>query len=93
VPLISKLRLESRKTEVKVARVFEFVDMSGCVLHIINDPKNELPIPTSGQEITIGPSEMWVESVMTSSTNQNIYYVRVRTHATKKELLRHGRGE
>ena len=66
-----------------MARVFKFVDMSGCVLHTINDPQDELPIRTYGQEISIGPSRMWVESVMLSSTSPQTYYVRVRNQAEK----------
>ncbi len=66
-----------------MARVFKFVDISGCELHTINDPEDQLPIPLNKQEICIGPSEMWVETVTVSSANQTTYYVRVRTPAAK----------
>jgi len=66
-----------------VPRVFKFVDVSGCELHTIADPEDQLPIPTNAQEVSIGPMTMRVESVRTvgSSTNSKIpvvYYVRVR---------------
>ena len=66
-----------------MARVFKFVDILGCELHIITDPEDKLPIPANAQEISIGPITMQVESVRTvgSSTNPRIptvYYVRVR---------------
>jgi len=63
-----------------VARIFKFVDMSGCELHTINDPVDQLPIPVHGQEITLGSDRMWVESVMASSTSPQTYYVRVSGH-------------
>ena len=66
-----------------MARIFKFLDMSGCVLHTIDDPEDQLPIPVYRQEITIGSERMWVESVMVSSTNQQMYYVRVQTQAPK----------
>jgi hypothetical protein len=62
-----------------VARVFEFVDLTGCVLHTIDDPEDQLPIPAYGQEVSIGPSRMWVVSVMLSSIGPQTYRVRVRT--------------
>lgn len=64
-----------------MARIFKFVDMSGCELHTINDPEDQLPIPVHGQEITLGSDKMWVESVVASSTSPQTYYVRVRTEA------------
>ena len=42
-----------------------FVDLSGCELHTINDPKD----PVHRQEITRGSDRMGVESVMASSMN------------------------
>src|SRR6516225_6907922 len=57
--------------------------MSGCVLHTIDDPEDQLPIPVYRQEITIGSERMWVESVMVSSTNRQMYYVRVQTQTPK----------
>jgi hypothetical protein len=74
---------KTRNTEGHVARVFKFVDIFGCELHIITDPKDKLPIPANAQEVSIGPMTMRVESVRTvgSSTNSSIptvYYVRVR---------------
>jgi len=68
-----------QKTEVKVARVFEFVDLSGCALHTITDPEDQLPIPAYGQEVSIGPIRMWVVSVVLSSIGPQTYRVRVRT--------------
>jgi hypothetical protein len=68
---------------VKVARVFKFLDMSGCVLHTIDDPEDQLPIPVYKQEITIGSDKMWVESVLVRSTSPQTYYIRVRTQAAK----------
>jgi len=62
-----------------VARVFEFVDLSGCALHTITDPEDQLPIPAYGQEVSIGPIRMWVVSVMLSSIGPQTYRVRVRT--------------
>ena len=62
-----------------MARVFKFVDLTGCVLHTIHDPEEQLPIPASGQEVSIGPIRMWVVSVMLSSIGPQTYRVRVRT--------------
>ena len=62
-----------------MARVFEFVDLTGCVLHTIDDPEEQLPIPAYGQEFSIGPSRMWVVSVVLSSIGPQTYRVRVRT--------------
>jgi hypothetical protein len=57
-----------------VARVFKFVDVSGCELHIITDSEDKLPIPANAQVISIGPITMRVESVRAvgSSTNPRI---------------------
>ena len=66
-----------------MAHIFKFLDMSGCVLHTIDDPEDQLPIPEYRQEITIGAERMWVESVLVSSTNRQMYYVRVQTQAPK----------
>jgi hypothetical protein len=62
-----------------VARVFKFVDLAGCVLHTKDDPEDQLPIPAYGQEVSIGPMEMLVVSVMLSSISPQTYCVRVRT--------------
>jgi len=62
-----------------VAGVFKFVDLTGCVLHTIDDPEDQLPIPAYGQEVSIGPIEMLVVSVMLSSISPQTYCVRVRT--------------
>ena len=62
-----------------MARVFEFIDLTGYVLHIIDDPEDQLPIPAYGQEITIGSERMWVESVIVSSIGPQTYRVHVRT--------------
>ena len=64
-----------------MARVFKFVDLTGSVLHTIDDPEEQLPIPANGQEISIGPISMLVVSVMLSSTSPQTYYVRVRSAA------------
>jgi|SRR5215469_844848 len=74
---------KTRSTEGYVARVFKFVDILGCELHLITDSEDKLPIPANGQEVSIGPITMRVESVRTvgSSTNPRIptvYNVRVR---------------
>jgi len=83
VSLRNPLEVEERNTEAYVARVFKFVDVSGCELHIITDSEDKLPIPANAQVISIGPITMRVESVRAvgSSTNSRIptvYYVRVR---------------
>ena len=62
-----------------MARVFKFIDLAGYVLHIIDDPEDQLPIPASGQEVSIGPIRMWVVSVMLSSIGPQTYRVRVLT--------------
>ena len=51
-----------------MARVFEFIDIWGYELYTINDPEDELPIPTNNQMISIGPMRTLVESVMVGST-------------------------
>jgi len=53
----------------QVARVFKFVDIWGYVLRTISDPKDNLPIPTSTQTISMGRNRMFVESVTVLSTN------------------------
>jgi hypothetical protein len=66
-----------------VARVFKFLDVSGCEIHTIEDPDDKLPVPTSKQVISIGPSRMQVESVTTlgNSETWSVYFVRIRTSA------------
>jgi hypothetical protein len=66
-----------------VARVFKFIDVSGCEIHTIEDPDDKLPVPTSKQVISIGSSRMQVESVTTvgNSGKCSAYFVRVRTSA------------
>ena len=71
------------KTEVKVPRVFKFLDMAGSVLHTIDDPEDQLPIPVYRQEITIGSDRMRVESVTVRSTGPQTCYVCVQTKAPK----------
>lgn len=68
---------------VYVARVFKFIDVSGCEIHTIEDPDDKLPVPTSKQVISIGSSRMQVESVTTlgNSETYSVYFVRVRTSA------------
>ena len=66
-----------------MARVFKFVDILGCELHIITDSEDKLPIPAKAQEISIGPITMRVESVRAVGSSGNpriptVYYVRVR---------------
>ena len=56
-----------------VARVFKFVDIFGCELHTITDPKDKLPIPANAQQVSIGPMTMRVESVRTVGQPQNTY--------------------
>ena len=60
-----------------VACVFKFVDLTGCVLHTIDGPEDQLPVPAYRQEVSIGPMRMWVISVMLSSTSPQTDYVRV----------------
>ena len=65
-----------------MARVFKFIDILGCELHTINDPKDQLPIPAITQEVSIGDSRMRVESVTLISMKPTIYTVRVRSVPT-----------
>lgn len=66
-----------------MARVFKFIDVSGCDVHTIEDPDDKLPVPTSKQVISIGSSRMQVESVTTLGNSEtcSVYLVRVRTSA------------
>ena len=66
-----------------VARVFKFIDISGCEIHTIQDPDDKLPVPTSRQVISIGFSRMHVESVTTLGNSETcrVHFVRVRTSA------------
>jgi hypothetical protein len=63
-----------------VARVFRFVDRLGTELHIINDPLDKLPIPQIKQLISIGQSQMLVESVaLAQSSTPSVYNIYVQT--------------
>ncbi len=64
-----------------MARVFKFIDVSGCEIHTIEDPDDKLPVPTSKQVISIGSSRIQVESVTTLGDSEafSVYFVRVRT--------------
>ena len=66
-----------------MARVFKFIDVSGCEVHTIDDPDDKLPVPTNKQVISIGSSRMQVESVTTlgNSETSSVYFVQVRTSA------------
>ena len=66
-----------------MARVFKFIDVSGCEIHTIEDPDDKLPVPTSKQVISIGSVRMQVESVTThgNSETYSVYFVRIRTSA------------
>ena len=69
-----------------MVRVFRYVDISGCELHTIYDPEDQLPIPVDKQEVSIGSSRMRVESVTNVGSSANprapsVCYVRVRTSA------------
>jgi hypothetical protein len=66
-----------------VARVFKFIDVSGCEIHTIEDPNDKLPVPASKQVISIGSSRMQVESVTALGNSEacSVYFVRVRTSA------------
>ena len=66
-----------------MARVFKFIDVSGCEIHTVEDPDDKLPIPTSKQVISIGSSRMQVESVTTLGNSEafSVYFVQVRTSA------------
>jgi hypothetical protein len=63
-----------------MARVFTFVDTNGVEVHSINDPEDKLPIPVATQVVSIGLSQMWVESVTPqhSVDSPSVYRVRVR---------------
>jgi len=63
-----------------VARVFKFIDVSGCEIHTVQDPDDKLPVPTSKQVISIGSSRMQVESVTTLGNSEafSVYFVQVR---------------
>ena len=66
-----------------MARLFRFVDKLGTELHIINDPQDKLPIPQSNQLISIGRTQMHVESVaFNQSSTGSVYIVYVRTVPT-----------
>lgn len=63
-----------------MVRVFRFVDKQGTVLDVINDPQGKLPIPQNNQLISIGRTQMHVESVaFTQSSTSSLYTVYVRT--------------
>jgi len=66
-----------------VARVFKFIDVSGCEIHTIDDPDEKLPVPACKQVISIGSSRMQVESVTTFGDGEvcAVYFVRVQTSA------------
>jgi hypothetical protein len=62
----------------QVARVFRFVDRLGTELHIINDPLDKLPIPQIKELISIGQSQMLVESVaLAQSSTPSLNYSRI----------------
>ena len=62
-----------------MARVFRFVDRLGTELHIIKDPQDKLPIPRTEQLISIGQTQMLVESVvLTQSSTPTVYDIYVR---------------
>jgi len=68
-----------KSLEGQVARVFRFVDTLGTELDIINDPQDKLPIPQSNQLISIGQTQMHVESVaFNQSSLSSVYTVFVR---------------
>lgn len=65
-----------------MARVFRFVDKLGTELYIIKDPQDKLPIPQTRQLISIGQTQMLVESVaVNQSSSADVYDVYVRTVA------------
>jgi len=66
-----------------VARVYKFIDLSGCEIHTIEDPDDRLPIPENKQVVSIGSSRMQVESVATfgDTAVYAMCFVRVRTTA------------
>lgn len=73
-----------------MARVFRFVDTLGCELHTIDDPEDKLPIPQTGQVISIELSAMLVQSVLperTGSSAPSAYIVRVREVAAATDQL------
>ena len=62
-----------------MARIFMFLDISGCELYTINDPEEKLPIPAIRQEISIGNDRMRVESVAVTANIPKVYNVRVQS--------------
>ena len=73
-----------------MARVFKFIDVSGCEIHTIEDPDDKLPVPANKQVISIGRSSMRVESVTlnpTASSTPSVYKVRVRTVPAANDLF------
>ena len=61
-----------------MARILKFLDASGRELQQINDPEERLPIPVSGQVVTIGSSRLWIDSVTTLRDAEPIHLVFVR---------------
>ena len=68
-------------------RVFKFLDILGRELHTIDDPEEKLPVPQTGQVISIELSTMLVQSVLLERTG--VYNVEIRKlSAGKDELLK-----
>jgi hypothetical protein len=71
-----------------VARILKFLESSGRELHHISDPEERLPIPVTGQVVSIGPSRMWIESVTTlSDAEVPIHFVFVRSIPAQDGLV------
>jgi hypothetical protein len=68
-----------------VPRVFKFLDILGSELHTIDDPEEKLPVPQTGQVISIELSTMLVQSVLLERTG--VYSVQVRKLSAGKDQL------
>ena len=66
-------------------RVFKFLDIMGSELHTIDDPEEKLPVPQTGQVISIELSTMLVQSVLLERTG--VYSIQVRELSAGKDQL------
>jgi len=69
-----------------MARILKFLDASGCELQHINDPEERLPIPVSGQVVTIGSTRLWIDSVTALRHAGPTYLVFVRPIGAKNSV-------
>lgn len=68
-----------------VPRIFKFLDIMGCELHTIDDPEEKLPVPQTGQVISIELSTMAVQSVLLERTG--VYSIEVRELSSGKNQV------